>query len=87
MRAVIAISKNVPGEPLYIRDVGPWDRFPTVTNDAEAVVDYLRAHNLVWQGRRLIYCDSDGHWDEILLKDGSFSGFRTLVQDEGEGGP
>ena len=87
MRAVIAISKNVPGEPLYIRDVGPWDRFPTVTNDAEAVVEYLQTHRLLEGNRRLLYRDSEGMWDEILVNDGRFAGFRIVVQDEGDGGP
>ena len=85
--AVFVISKNKPGEPLYIRDVGPWDRYLTVTNDAERVVENLAMRGLLPAGRRLICRDSEGQWDEILVNDGRFAGFRIVVQDEGDGGP
>lgn len=57
---------------IVIRDVGPWDRHPTVTNDAEHVVSELRA---TLNGRRLLYFDSGGRLDEILVRDGRFAGF------------
>jgi len=28
-------------EKIVIRDIGPWDEFPTVTNNAEAVIEKL----------------------------------------------
>lgn len=59
-------------EAIIIRDLGPWDRHPTVTNDAPAVVAQL-ARRL--QGRRLFYFDSEGDLDEILVRDGKFCGF------------
>ena len=85
--AVYAISKNEPHQPLYIRDVGPWDRYLTVTNDAEWVVEQLASQGFIPPGRRLLYKDSEGEWGEILVKDRVFAGFRNLVQDEGAGGP
>ncbi len=60
---------------IIIRDVGPWDQHPSVTNDAENVVRELVAKGLLTPGRRLFYYDSDGILDEILIKDGAFAGF------------
>ena len=57
---------------LCIRDVGQWGHYPTVTNGAEEVVAELapRLH-----GRRLEYYDSEGHRDQLLVRDGRFAGF------------
>lgn len=52
-------------DPLVIRDVGPWDKFPTVTNGAETVVRDLHARGQLPKGRRLQYIDSQGKLDEI----------------------
>jgi hypothetical protein len=60
---------------LVIRDVGPWDQFPTVTNDAEDVVDRLVVEGQLPPGRRLFYIDSEGQMDQILVKEGKFAGF------------
>lgn len=62
-------------EPLVIRDVGPWNRHMTVTNGAEEVVDELAAQGRLPEGRRLLYYDSEGQLDEILVRDGKFAGF------------
>ncbi len=69
------ILENVRGKPLVIRDVGPWDRFPTVTDDAEDVVERLTRHGLLPAGRRLFYENSEGRVDEILHDRGRFLGF------------
>lgn len=58
---------------LLIRDLGPWDRHPTVTNDAEAVVAEISP---ILRGRRLFYYDSTGQLDELLVLEGRFAGFR-----------
>lgn len=57
---------------LIIRDLGPWDQHPTVTNDAEQVVEELAAQ---LGKRRLFYIDSEGQIDELAVKDGRFAGF------------
>lgn len=60
---------------LVLRDLGPWDQFPTITNDAENVVARV-AKTL--DGRRLFYIDSDGRIDELLVSDaGKFVGFAA----------
>lgn len=63
--------------PLVIKDVGPWDQHPTVTNDAENVVRALASQGHLPEGRRLFYYDSDGRLDELLVKDGQFVGFAA----------
>lgn len=59
-------------ECVVIRDIGPWDQCPTVTNAAEEVVKQLEP---ILKGRRLEYYDSEGQRDQLLIKDGRFAGF------------
>lgn len=51
----------------------------SVTNGAEAVVAALRDRKLL-QGRRLIYRDTEGIWDEMLIDAASmeFAGFSLI---------
>ena len=62
-------------EYVLIRDIGPWDTFPTVTNGAEQVVAELAQ---MLKGRRLEYYDSEGERDQLLVKDGKFAGFGAV---------
>lgn len=57
---------------LVIIDVGPWDQFPTITNSAERVVDELAGR---LGDRKLLYYDSDGNLDELLVNNEAFAGF------------
>jgi hypothetical protein len=51
----------------------------SVTNDAEQVVAELHALGLLPPGRRLIYRDSTGAWDEMVVREGGlFVGFAPL---------
>jgi len=63
-------------EQLVIRDLGPWDKYPTVTNDVDRVIADLWLDKLLWEGRRLFYYDSLGARDEILHFGKRFMGFR-----------
>ena len=56
-----------------LRDIGPWDKHLTITNDAERVVEEL---SVPLNGRVLRYYDSDGEVSELLVHDGKFAGFR-----------
>jgi hypothetical protein len=60
-------------EPLVIKDVGRDAK--SVTNDAENVVRDLVKQGHLPAGRRLLYYDSMGQLDELLIKDGKFAGF------------
>ena len=64
---------------LLIRDIGPWDHHPSVTNAAEEVVEELAPH---LHGRRLEYIDSDGQRDQLLVRDGKFAGFAPAGKGE-----
>ena len=79
-RAIYVIVEDdfLDEDPLVIKDVGPWDRHPTITNDAEAVVADLVRGGKLPEGRRLFYIDSEGERDEILIKGGRFAGFLRL---------
>lgn len=67
---------RVDADSLTIRDVGPWDKFMTVTNDVEAVVADLVAGGDLREGQRLFYYDSENCLDEIAVVDGKFAGFK-----------
>lgn len=64
---------------LVIRDVGPWSKFPTITNDAEWVVEQL-APRLA--DRILLYVDSTGDTDQLLVRDGKFVGFKHWAGEQ-----
>ena len=72
---VVVEDSFAGSEPLVIRDVGPWDKHLTVTNDAENVVEELIRSNRLLPGQRLLCYDSDNQLDEIVVKDGKFTGF------------
>lgn len=60
---------------VLIKDLGPWDKYMTVTNAAEWVVDELAP---MLNGRELHYIDSEGDLDQLLVKDGKFAGFKFI---------
>lgn len=65
---------------ITIEDVGPWSICKTITNDVEYVVGKL-APDL--NGRRLLYIDSDGRNDEIVVTpEGNFGGFKPFKEGE-----
>jgi len=49
----------------------------TVTNDAENVIKVLNKE-LGLEGRRVIYRDTMGYWDELIHEDGEFVCFGFL---------
>lgn len=81
-RANYEIVRDVLGDPLIIRDVGPHYAYLTVTNAAEKVVAELYNAGRLFPGdRRLFYYDSDGGLDEITHKDGVFTGFLAGTKE------
>ena len=67
---------------LTIRDLGPWDQHPTVTNDAEDVLARLHCEGKLPAGRRLYYYDSEGRLDELKHDgQGHFTGFGPGPQE------
>ncbi len=60
-------------EFVLLRDIGPHDKYMTITNAAEEVVAEIAS---LLGNRRLEYIDSEGERDQIIVKDGKFAGFR-----------
>lgn len=54
----------------------------SITNDAERVVEDLVRDGVALEGKRLIYRDQRGHWDELLVVDGRFRDFRILQESD-----
>lgn len=76
MKANYEVIKTTP-EVVTIVDLGPWDRFMTVTNAAEEVVKELFYSGDLKLGQRLFYYDSEHELDELLIRDGEFAGFAA----------
>jgi len=73
-------------EAVVIRDIGPWDKVPTVTNGAEEVIDELTVNGKLDNSKRLLYYDSEGEPGEIIHKDGEFVRFNNSpLMDKGVG--
>ena len=80
--ANFAILENIPGSPLIIRDIGPWNKHLSVTNDAEGVVELLVKSGFLDNNRRLFCYDSDNNLDELLIRDEKFVGFAPVSKEE-----
>ena len=65
------VVDDAPGY-LVLDDLGPWDRYATITNAVESVVAEVAP---LLRDRRLFYFDSLGHLDEIVVQDGRFHHF------------
>jgi hypothetical protein len=73
---------------ILLRDLGPWDEYPTITNAAEEVVEEMIKRlipdtgfiNADGKQRRLFYIDSDNDYTELVIKDGKFSHFAPASQ-------
>lgn len=78
------VQEAVDGKPLILRDIGPWDRYMTITNAAEWVVeDCIKRCLLAPNGTRLLYYDSENELSELKVKDGYFAGFAFPREESG----
>jgi hypothetical protein len=71
-------SREVHGNVITIIDL---DQGKSVTNDADNVIADLAASFDLSQ-YRVIYRDTRGIWDEMLVKDGAFADFRSINERE-----
>ena len=71
------IVDEITEDRVVIIDIGPWDRYPTVTSQAEYVVAWLVLSGKLTPAKRLFYHDSEGEAGELLVKwpEGTFAGF------------
>ena len=54
----------------------------SVTNDAENVCENISQQ---YPDKRIIYRDTDGRWDELVHKDGVFTGYKSYSGDVPDG--
>ena len=74
--ALLVTPLLVPGgEVIVILDLDEGGR--TVTNDVENVIADLASHTPL-DGKRVIYRDTSGLWDEILVEGGRFASFAPI---------
>ena len=78
MKAQIQITSVQPDRIYLVDRDGPM----SVTNDAEAVVKFI---NDMYPGRRIIYCDTMGNWDELLHDNGRFTDFAPYRENSERG--
>ena len=63
---------SITPSTMILRDDGPWKDHPTITNDAEYVVEQVAAQ---LGDRRLRYFGSDNLLDVLVVEDGKFAGW------------
>ena len=54
----------------------------SITNDAEAVCAF---ENKRYPGRRIVYRDTQGQWDELTHENGVFTGFAPYRENSERG--
>lgn len=73
--------EDIASDYILIRDIGPWDVYPTITNAAERVVEMLKP--ILKDREQIRYIDSCGSEDVYLrIKDGKFVGFGIVPQEQ-----
>ena len=80
---------EVSEERILLRDLGPWDIHPTITNGAENVVERVQYLLKEYPRARLDYIDSEGEEATLVVKDGKFVGFASVplpTERQREGG-
>jgi hypothetical protein len=73
-------SYEIHGNVIAIID--PDDGGKSVTNDAENVIADFAANGFDLSKYRVIYRDTRGIWDEMLVRDGAFVDFRSINERE-----
>lgn len=77
MRSNFTILTNTT-QVIVLKDLGPWDHFSTITNDAEAVVKYLFKTGQATGTKQIIYYDSEGEATQLVHDGkGNFVDFAT----------
>lgn len=64
---------------VLIRDTGKFNECPSITMKAHEVVSVFRP---ILNNRRLEYIDRAGNIAEILIRDGNFAGFGSILQED-----
>lgn len=72
---------------LILRDIGPWNQFPTITNEVEFVLKHIRDnyandHANNNKPKRVFYIDSEGQLNEIVHNHYTFVKFAPFPSTE-----
>ena len=62
-------------DALVIRDMGPWNEYPSIEADVRGVVEGLLRSARLKPGQRLLYYDALGELGEILFDEHGFTSF------------
>ena len=60
---------------IVLHDIGPWDIFLTITNDAENIISALSPEQ---KNKRVFYYDSENVLTELVIINDDFSHFRDI---------
>jgi len=81
IKSNFTINRITP-DVVELQDLGPWNQYQTITNDAEAVVAYLYQKEILTANDQIVYKDSNGEWTEIFHDGaGNFEGFGFSQPD------
>jgi len=71
---------------IVLTDLGPWDRYPTLTNGIDEVIGQLSKIGMLRLDTRLLYYDSEKELTEVVRDPdtGAFVGFRAVRDAETE---
>ena len=73
----LSIGQADSGIPIYV--IKDLDKGMSVTNNAENVIHKVAAHTgAIPDGSVVVYKDTDGVYDELLVADGCFCNFKLL---------
>lgn len=73
------------GSVIVLFDQGEDGPYQSITNDAGNVVQMLQTKGYDVDFRPIIYRDTNGYFDQILVKEGLFAGFAPIrKRDEDE---
>jgi hypothetical protein len=79
LHANFRISHRNPAS-IDIIDVGPWDKYFTVTNDAEHVIETLIMTWGLTADQRVFCVDSDNSYGELCHDGKEFTGFKHILR-------
>jgi len=73
MRMARYLIMSIDNDQVTLADLGPWERFPTITNSIEEVLLDLKSKALLRPS--VYYYDSENEKTEALHVSGVFKGF------------
>lgn len=73
-------NAKIQDEYLLLEDLAEEYQCMSITNDAEEVVKWATKNITGWS--RILYKDTVGQWDELVVQNGEFKGFRCIGETD-----